>query len=414
MQAVYGQTLHSNEGGGEIMKMKRKDHGFGTLAVHEGEDRFLHHPSSTPIYQTSTFTFDTIEDAEKVNNGLQEGFLYTRIGNPTIRALEDKMRALEGAEDAVAFASGMAALSAVFLAVLSPGDELISSSRVYGGSRGFFDQMLKKLGCPVRYFSPHEDIGQKISSLVNKKTRLIFFETPSNPELSIIDMDIIASLAREHRLFSVIDNTFATPYLQQPICHGIDCIVHSATKYIGGHGDAIGGIVAGSAEFIAQLRKTMLLSMGGCLSPFNAWLFLRGLKTLHLRMDYHCRSAAAIADFLRRQRKVKAVLYPGLKSHPGHAVAKRQMRGFGGMVSFRLESRATCRKFLDSVRLCKIGVSLGDAETLVMNSALMFHNNRSDTACRKLGIEPDLIRISTGLEEARDIVEDLKEALKTI
>ena len=394
--------------------MKKKDHGFGTIAVHEGEDRFPHQPSSTPIYQTSTFTFDTIEDAEKVTNGLQEGFLYTRIGNPTIRAVEDKMRALEGAEDAVAFASGMAALSAVFLAVLTPGDELLSSSRIYGGSRGFFEQILKKTGCTVRYFSAEGDLRQDIMSLVNNKTKLIFFETPSNPELSIIDMGIIASLARKHKLFSVIDNTFATPYLQQPLWHGIDCVVHSATKYIGGHGDAIGGIVAGSAAFIAGLRKTMLQYLGGCLSPFNAWLFLRGLKTLHLRMEYHCRSAETLADVLSRQRKVKAVLYPGLQSHPGHAVAKKQMRGFGGMVSFRLQSRTACRKFLDTLRLCKIGVSLGDAETLVMNSALMFHSNRSDAACRKLGIDPCLIRISTGLEEAQDIAEDLKQALKTV
>jgi len=247
--------------------MKKKDHGFGTIAVHEGEDRFPHQPSSTPIYQTSTFTFDTIEDAEKVTNGLKEGFLYTRIGNPTVRAVEDKMRALEGAEDAVAFASGMAALSAVFLAVLTPGDELLSSSRIYGGSRGFFEQILKKTGCTVRYFSAEGDLRQDITSLVNNKTKLIFFETPSNPELSIIDMGIIASLARKHKLFSVIDNTFATPYLQQPLWHGLDCVVHSATKYIGGHGDAIGGIVAGSAAFIAGLRKTMLQYLGAVFRP---------------------------------------------------------------------------------------------------------------------------------------------------
>jgi methionine-gamma-lyase len=394
--------------------MKKKKQRFGTLAVHAGEDGFPHRPSSTPIYQTSTYTFDAVGDAAETMQGSRSGFVYTRIGNPTVQAFEQKLAALEGAEAAVAFASGMAAISAVFLELVRPGDEVISCSQIYGGTRGFYEQVLSRTGCTVRHFSAHEDIGKKIPLLVNRKTRLIFFETPSNPELSIIDMEAVASVARDHRLFSVIDNTFATPYLQRPLAHGIDCVVHSATKYIGGHGDAIGGIVAGQNEFIARLRKTMLLYIGGCLSPFNAWLYLRGLKTLHLRMDHHCRSAAAIADFLSRHRKVSAVLYPGLGGHPGHDIAKKQMNGFGGMVSFRLQNRAACRKVLDRLGLCKIGVSLGDAETLVMNSALMFHPGLTDAACRKIGIEPDLIRISTGLEDEQDIIADLENALKVL
>ncbi|MDP2158312.1 MAG: PLP-dependent aspartate aminotransferase family protein, partial [Nitrospirota bacterium] len=319
--------------------MKKKKIGFATQAVHEGEGQFPHHPSSTPIFQASTFYFDTIEEAGRVSQGTQKGFVYTRIGNPTIEVFEKKLAMLEKAEDAVAFASGMAALAAVFLEVLAPGDEMISSSRIYGGSKGFFEQILKKNGCMVRFFDPRENLEAKISSLVNKKTKLIFFETPSNPELSIIDLEIISTLARKHGLFSVIDNTFATPYLQQPLSHGIDCVVHSATKYMGGHGDAIGGIVAGSREFIARLRKTMLLFMGGCISPFNAWLFIRGLKTLHIRMDYHCRSAEQIAAFLTGHKKITRVFYPGLKEHPGHEIAKKQMAAFGGMVSFILDSR---------------------------------------------------------------------------
>ncbi len=393
--------------------MKKKKTGFGTQAVHEAEGQFPHHPSSTPIYQNSTFYFDTIEEAGRVNQGTQKGFVYSRIGNPTVEVFEKKLAALEGAEDAVAFASGMAALSAVFLEVLGPGDEMISSSRIYGGSKGFFEQILKKHGCTVRFFDPDENIQETISSLVNRKTKLIFFETPSNPELSIIDMRIISSLAKKHRLFSVIDNTFATPYLQRPLLHGIDCIVHSATKYIGGHGDAIGGIVAGSPEFIARLRKTILLCMGGCISPFNAWLFIRGLKTLHIRMDYHCRSAEQIAAFLSAHKKTIRVMYPGLKEHPGHEIASRQMAAYGGMLSFTLESRNACKRFLNSVRLCKVGVSLGDTETLAMSAALMFHGNRSDAACRKSGIDPTLIRVSTGLEDPADIIDDLNTALKS-
>lgn len=394
--------------------MKKNKMGFATQAVHEGEGEYAHHPSSTPIYQTSTFYFDAIEEADRVNQGAQKGYVYTRIGNPTVEAFEKKLAALEKAEDAVAFASGMAALAAVFLEVLAPGDEMISSSRIYAGSKGFFEQILKKRGCTVRFFDPLENIREKISSLISKKTKLIFFETPSNPELSIVDMRIISSLAKKHGLLSVIDNTFATPYLQRPLLHGIDCVVHSATKYIGGHGDAIGGIVAGPGEFIKSLRKTMLLLMGGCISPFNAWLYIRGLKTLHIRMDYHCRSAEQIAAFLSGNKKVVSVIYPGLKEHPGHDIARKQMTAFGGMVSFRLESRNACRRFLDNLRLCKIGVSLGDTETLMMNSALMFHGNRSDAACRQAGIDPLLIRISTGLEDPDDIINDMKAALRSV
>ncbi len=394
--------------------MKKNITGFGTQAVHEAEGQFPHHPSSTPIFQNSTFYFDTIEEAGRVNAGTQKGFVYSRIGNPTVEVFEKKLASLEGAEDAVAFASGMAALAAVFLEVLSPGDEMISSSRIYGGSKGFFEQILKKSGCIVRFFDPHENLQEKISSLVNRKTKLIFFETPSNPELSIIDMRIISSLAKKHRLLSVIDNTFATPYLQLPLSYGIDCVVHSATKYIGGHGDAIGGIVAGSRAFIGRLRKTILLCMGGCISPFNAWLFVRGLKTLHVRMDYHCRSAEQIAAFLAGHKKIMRLLYPGLKEHPGHEIARRQMAAYGGMLSFTLKSRNACRRFLNNVRLCKIGVSLGDTETLVLNSALMFHGNHSDAVCRKLGIDPTLIRVSTGLEDPADIIDDLRTALKSV
>ncbi len=394
--------------------MGKRAQRFATLAVHAGEGGFMHNPASTPIYQTSTYAFDAVIDVAAAMQGARNGFVYSRIGNPTVQAFERKLAALEGTDDAVAFASGMAALSAVFLELLRPGDEVISGSGIYGGTRGFFEQILGRIGCTVRQFSPFEDIRKKIPLLVNSRTKVIFFETPSNPELSIIDMSAVASLASKHRLFSVIDNTFATPYLQKPILHGIDCIIHSATKYIGGHGDAIGGVVAGKADFIARLRKIILLYVGGCLSPFHAWLYLRGLKTLHLRMEHHCRSAAAIADYLSQHCTVRTVLYPGLADHPGHEVARKQMSGFGGMVSFRLKSREACRKVLDSLKLCKIGVSLGDTETLVMNNALMFHPKLTDAACRKIGIEPDLIRISTGLEDVHDVIADLDRALKKV
>jgi methionine-gamma-lyase len=208
-----------------------------------------------------------------------------------------------------------------------------------------------------------------------------------------------------------MDNTFATPYLQKPLSNGIDCIIHSATKYVCGHGDALGGIVVSSREIISSIRKNTLLNLGGCLSPFNAWLFLRGLKTLHIRMDHHCGSALKIANFLDRHKKVKDVLYPGLKTHAGHKTAKKQMKAFGGVVSFRLTNRLACKKFLNNLDLCKIGVSLGDSATLVLHSASLFHSKLSDSACRRIGIDPELIRISAGLEDVDDIIEDIQAAL---
>ena len=308
----------------------------------------------------------------------------------------------------------MAALSDVFLELLKPGDEVLSSNQIYGGSKLFFAHILHKLGCGVRRFGPYDDLKKVIPSLVTEKTRLIVFETPSNPELSIVDLRLIAGLAKKHRLVSVIDNTFATPYLQRPIESGIDCVVHSATKYIGGHGDAIGGVVVSSKEFISGLRPNMLQNLGACLSPFNAWLFLRGLKTLHVRMERHCRTACAVAEFLAGHPKVKTVLFPGLKTHPGHPIAKKQMSGFGGMVSLRLENGRVCRKFINALRLCKTGVSLGDSGTLALHYASMFHPKLSDASCLKIGVDPTLIRLSTGLEDAEDIIGDLRYSLSAL
>ncbi len=393
----------------------KEGYGFATKTVHGGEDRkFGFDPASTPVYQTSTFFFQDTKEAEDVHSGSKEGFIYTRMGNPTVNAFEEKMAVLEGGTAAVAFASGMGAISAVFLEILRPGDEVISSSQIYQGTRHFYDVVLKRIGCVVRYFDPCGDLAVDIPPLINDRTKLVFFETPSNPELSVIDIGLIVGLCREHNLFSVIDNTFATPYLQRPLAYGVDCVLHSATKYIGGHGDAIGGVVVCSGEFAVKLRQHMLMNLGACLSPLNAWLFLRGLKTLHVRMDRHCATASEVAAFLKGHPKVKTTLFPGLEDHPCHDIAGRQMSGFGGMVSMRLESREACRRFLDRLELCRNGVSLGDVGTIVVNFALMFHSDLSDSACRKIGVDPALIRISTGLEDASDIIGDVKQALDVL
>ncbi|MBI5102369.1 MAG: PLP-dependent transferase [Nitrospirae bacterium] len=389
--------------------------GFGTKAVHAGEGgRVPHNPSSTPIYQNSTFFFDDTTSASDIISGKKEGFVYTRSGNPTIKAFEDKMAALEGGQAAVAFASGMAAISAILLEVLGPGDEILSCRRIYGGTIAFYEKVIANINGSVKYFGPYEDIRERIPALVSKKTKLIFFETPSNPELSIVDIALIAGLAKKYGLFSVIDNTFGTPYLQRPLSLGIDCVVHSATKYIGGHGDAIGGVIICSKAFAKKMRTGMLLDLGGCLSPFNAWLFLRGLKTLHLRMDRHCETASELAVFLSKRKNIPSVLYPGLKSHPGHAIAKKQMSGFGGMVSFTLENRRACGRFIDRLKMVRTGVSLGDAETIALNSGTVFYSGLSDAECVKKGVDPVLIRVSTGLEDAGDIIRDIEQALKGV
>lgn len=346
-----------------------------------------------------------------MQDGEKEGFLYTRLGNPTVKAFEEKMALLECGESAVAFSSGMAALSAILLETLKPGDEVISSDRIYGGSRKFLGEILRKIECPVKFFGPYDAPEKKIPSLVSKRTKLIFFETPSNPELSIIDIRMIAAVAKKYRILSVVDNTFATPFLQKPLTAGIDCVMHSATKYIGGHGDAIGGVVISSKGSISRLRNDMLLNLGACLSPFNAWLYLRGLKTLHIRMERHCSSAERVAEFLKGHPKVKGVLFPGLKDHPGHKIARMQMSGYGGMASFRLENGKSCRRFINRLRLCKIGVSLGDAATLALHPASLFAPKATDAGCRKAGLDPTLIRMSVGLEDPEDIVWDLRAAL---
>jgi methionine-gamma-lyase len=393
----------------------KKPYGFATNAVHGGEvGRFSYSPSSTPIYQTSTFFLDEPGDVLDIELGTREGFIYTRLGNPTVRAFEDKMAMLEGGESAVAFASGMGAVAAVFQELLRPGDEVISSSRVYAGTRNYYREILGGLGCAVRYFEPEDAPEKKIPSLINGRTKVIFFETPSNPELSVVDIGLIARLARRQGLVSIIDNTFATPYLQRPLLSGIDCVVHSATKYIGGHGDAIGGVVIGSSELVSRLKDRMLIYLGACLSPFNAWLFLRGLRSLPVRMDRHCSSAAAVAGFLSCHSKVTEVLYPGLKSHRGYRTAKAQMSGFGGMVSFRLRSRSACKRFFSALSLCRIGVSLGDTETIALNYALTLHPDKTHADCQRIGVDPMLIRLSIGLEDPEDIMEDLKTALEAV
>ncbi|MEW6684613.1 MAG: aminotransferase class I/II-fold pyridoxal phosphate-dependent enzyme [Candidatus Edwardsbacteria bacterium] len=364
-----------------------------------------------PIYQTSTFVFKNAEEGAALFAKKKEGYIYTRLGNPTISALERKVAYLEGAEEGLAFASGMAAIFATIFALASNGAHLISDNTLYGGTFALFTNVLPKLGIKI---SLVDAISTKnIEKEIQKNTKLVYIETPTNPNLKVIDIGTVSRLCKRHRLPLIVDNTFATPYLQRPLEWGADIVIHSTTKYIGGHGDTIGGIMVGKKDFVEMVKNDYAINIGGCASPFNAFLNLRGLKTLAVRMKRHSENAMQVAKFLESHKKVKRVFYPGLTSHPQHTIAKKQMSDFGGMVAFELTGgREAGRRVCNSVKLCTLAVSLGDTDTLIEHPASMTHYTYSEEECLKFGITPGLIRLSVGLEDAEDIIEDLKQALE--
>ncbi len=379
-----------------------------TLAVHAGQGP---DPATgalaTPIYQTSTFIYGRFERGRRLFAGEEEGYLYTRIQNPTTRAFEEKLAALEGAEAAVAFTSGMAAISALVLTLLSPGDELVYLGPLYGGTAGFFHETLARYGVAVK------DAGEApLAAALSPRTRMVYVETPANPTLRIHDLAEVARVARAHGALSVADNTFATPALTRPLEHGIDLVVHSATKYLSGHGDVLGGAVAGPREIVEEIRAEGLRHLGGAQSPFDAYLLLRGMKTLPLRMAAHSEGAMAVARFLQGAEGVRRVFYPGLEDHPGHAVARRQMAAYGGMVAVDLGSEAAARAFLDALSYFAQGVSLGDADSLATHPYSTTHQLLPEEKRRAMGVTPGLVRLSVGLEDPEDLIEDLKAGLK--
>jgi methionine-gamma-lyase len=384
---------------------------FRTRAVHAG-----HHKDSTgahinPIYQTSTFGYGTFERGARLFSGEESGYIYSRIGNPTVRELELKLANLENAEDAIAFSSGMAAISALTMTVLKPGDELIYMGPLYGGTEGFFLDTLARYGIIILEAENTVELEQKLSS----RTKIVYLETPTNPTLKITDLQEVARVAHLHGAMAVTDNTFCTPYLTQPLEHGFDVVLHSMTKYLGGHGDAIGGVLAGSGELMMQVRMEGLRHLGGCLGPQEAYLFLRGIKTLPLRMEAHCDGAEKIAKHLLAKSGIKHVFYPGLESHPGHDIAKRQMRRFGGMVSLELEGgRQAAQIFLDSLELFTQAVSLGDVESLASHPASTTHQLLSPELRAKEGVTDALVRLSIGIEDPADLIADIEQALNNV
>ena len=384
-----------------------------TACVHAGEtiDRVTK-SIPTPIYQSAVYAFDSMRDVMAYNLGAEDGaqgYMYSRPTSPTQRALERKAAVLERGEDALATSSGMAAATTSILSFTAQGDEIISSDMVYGGTYNFLKHGLMKLGIKTHFVDTRDiDAAEK---LVTERTKALFIETPTNPDLRITDIESAARIAKNHDLRLIVDNTFATPVNQTPIELGADIVLVSTTKYYGGHNDLIGGMIVGSKDFISSTRKTLKI-YGGCIDPFAAYLTLRGLKTLALRMEKHNSNATKVAQYLEGHPRVKRVYYPGLESHPQHELAKRQMKGFGGMVCFELESERQAVKFIESLKLIIHGLSLGGVESLVSMPVYSSHYYLTPQELEEIGLNNRMVRLSVGIEDAEDISADLEAALQ--
>jgi len=363
---------------------------------------------------TSTFTFTDLQQADDTFSFKRKAYVYTRGGNPTINLFEQRIAALEGGIDGVAFASGMAAITSVIMSFVKSGDEIIAHRNLYGSAFGALKHLMPDYGVKTKFVNMTN--LEELKDAIGEKTKVLYFETPTNPSMEIIDLEAVAKIAAEAGIKVVVDNTFATPYLQRPLELGVDVVVHSATKYISGHGDAVGGVaVSKNQDYIYKLKFGYMCELGGVMSPFNAWLLLRGLKTLSLRMERHSSNAMKIANFLAENPLVERVMYPGMETHPGHEIAKRQMKDFGGIVSFELKGDLeTAKAFVENLKLLKLAVSLGDAETLVEIPALMTHRDYLEEELKKFGFLKKTIRISAGLEHPDDIIADIKQSLERV
>jgi methionine-gamma-lyase len=389
--------------------------GFATRAIHHGYDPMQEGGALTPpVHLTSTFAFDSAQHGAELFAGEREGHVYSRLSNPTLDLLERRMAELEGAEAAVATASGMGAITSVLWTFLSPGDEVIVDETLYGCTFAYLRHGLGRFGVTIS----HVDLTDpaNLEAAIGPATRLVYFETPANPNMRLVDIAAISAIARAHGARTMVDNTYATPLLTRPADLGTDMVVHSATKYLGGHGDLLGGLAVGGAEDMARVRVEGLKDMtGAVLAPFNAMLILRGLKTLELRMARHSASALAVARALEAHPAVTAVLYPGLESHPQHDLARRQMADFGGMIAFEVAGGvAAGAAVMDRLSLITRAVSLGDAETLIQHPASMTHSPYTAEERAAHGISDGLIRLSVGLETLDDILADLMPALDAI
>jgi methionine gamma-lyase len=391
-----------------------RDAGFATRAIHEGYHPLdqEHGSLNPPLYLTSTFAFPSTEEGGRRFAGEAEGYIYGRVGNPTVALLEARMASLEGAEAALATASGMGAITTVFWSLLEPGMEIVTDLTLYGCTFAYFKEGLSRFGIATR----HVDMTNiaAVEAALTKRTAVVYFETPANPNMRLIDIAAVSALAHARGAKVVVDNTYCTPYLQRPLDLGADIVVHSATKYLGGHGDLLAGVIAGPAELMERFRFFGLKDMtGAVISPFDAFLVLRGLKTLELRMERHCATAAALARMIEAHPAVARVHYPDLEGAPQRALARKQMpKGCGGMIAFELKGGYGAGvTFMDSVHLAIRAVSLGDAETLVQHPASMTHATYAPEDREAHGISDGLVRLSVGLETPADLEADITQAL---
>lgn len=382
-----------------------------TLSVHAGENHELHYGAlSIPIYPASVYAFTDADEGAAIHNEEKDGYYYGRLGNPTQHALESAIAELENAEAALALASGMAAVSAAVFTLVRSGDHIVAPLSGYSTTANFLRHIGERFGVETTFIDATN--AENYRGAIRQNTKLFWIETPSNPLVLVTDIAAVVSIANNHKITTVADNTFATPFNQRPLDLGVDAVIHSATKYLGGHSDLTAGVLAGKREIVDAARKGANKYYGGNIAPQVAWLVLRGIKTLALRMERHNSNAYAIADMLSRHPKIKAVYYPGLDSHSNHDIAKRQMSGgFGGMIGFDLDTAKAGRTFANSVKLCTLATSLGGVETVLQHSASMTHSTFSREQRLEAGITDGLIRLSVGVEDIGDLIADITQAL---
>ena len=395
--------------------MEMKKLGLGTTAIHAGTLKNLYGTLAMPIYQTSTFIFDSAEQGGRRFALEEAGYIYTRLGNPTTTVLENKIAALEEGEAAVATSSGMGAISSTLWTVLKAGDHVVTDKTLYGCTFALMCHGLTRFGIEVTFVDTSN--LDEVKNAMKKNTRVVYLETPANPNLKIVDLEALSKLAHTNpNTLVIVDNTFATPYMQKPLKLGADIVVHSVTKYINGHGDVIAGLVITNKELADQIRFVGLKDMtGAVLGPQDAYYIIRGMKTFEIRMERHCKNAKKVVEFLNKHPKIERVYYPGLETHPGHEIAKKQMKDFGAMISFELKGGFEAGKtLLNNLKLCSLAVSLGDTETLIQHPASMTHSPYTKEEREAAGITDGLVRLSVGLENVEDIIADLEQGLEKI
>lgn len=394
-------------------KLSKMD--FGTRAIHAGYQKNEHGALATPIYQTSTFIFDSAEQGGRRFALEEGGYIYSRLGNPTNTQVEEKLANLENAEAAVSAASGIGAITSALWVAVEAGDHIVAAKTLYGCTFAFLNHGISRYGVEVTFVDTSDP--ENVRKAMKDNTKVVYLETPANPNMNITDIEAVSKIAHEKEdCIVIVDNTYNTPYIQRPLDLGADVVVHSATKYLNGHGDVIAGFVVGSQEFIDQVRLVGIKDMtGASLSPFDAFLINRGMKTLEIRMERHCANAMKVAEFLESHPAIEKVTYPGLKSFPQYELTKKQMNLPGAMIAFEIKGGLEAgRKLMNSVELCTLAVSLGDAETLIQHPASMTHSPYTEEERAESGISEGLVRLSVGLESADDIIADLKEALDSL